>query len=117
MVLGPRQQYFISMLRSGKFQQITNKLARKDRITGEFCYCAEGLLCECAIELGLYLKVEITDNLKSYEGNTSDAPDYVRYFFQLKLPLIGLNDIYRLSFKQIADELENNSDKYFAMDV
>lgn len=41
---------WVEALRSGKYQQTSGTLARKDPVTGTVGYCCLGVLCEIAVE-------------------------------------------------------------------
>ena len=108
---------FVQLLRSGRFKQMRNYL--KGEINGEVCYCAVGLLCEMYSRANNTKWEKHSNGLFSLDGSICSLPTKVRVWAGIsdctviELAYNGkycsidyLNDTFYLSFKQIANLVE-----------
>lgn len=113
MKLGPNQQKLVNVLRSGKYQQCTGALSRNG------CFCALGVACKVAEKGGVELEYYGDGELK---GSDLLYQSDVRRFFDFldhtggyidEYDIVHLNDIEELTFKQLANVIENNPHEFF----
>ncbi len=112
MGIGPIQTKWLTELRSGKFSQGFGLLNCNER------YCCLGVLCEVLIDHGHFISKEVEkDNRVRYSQNVGEAPTAAREMAGLtyagSIKLIKLNDGLKLSFDEIADEIEKDPEFYF----
>lgn len=106
---------WVAALRSGEYKQGRNSLKNHE---GE--YCCLGVLCDLAVREGLKVeeKFHPSNRQYSFDGDFGFLPLSVRQWAQLsessptltsgedKEKLDCLNDLYRLTFNEIADLIE-----------
>lgn len=121
-MLNENAKKWVAALRSGKYTQ--GRLYLK---TADGSFCCLGVACEVAIENGV--EIEITGNGHAdsylYDGRQSNLPLTVRKWVGLQTAngdyentvddkcLIGLNDIEKKSFSEIADFIESEPQGLF----
>lgn len=111
--LGPNQQAWVDVLRSGKYEQCKGTLER----SGSFC-CL-GVLCMVAQGKGPIIRFESNE----LEGGDLASQWRVREWVKLRsndgqgqglTSLMELNDEKGYTFPQIADFIEEHADKLFS---
>lgn len=119
MELGKNQKKWVEALKSGKFKQGRNKL--DDLNEGEHYYCCLGVACVIAEEEG----VEVTKVEGRFLGlSLASQPEVANWLdiynelgnskkSLLEMSLSELNDSSRITFKQIADIIEQEPENYF----
>ena len=138
--LGPRQQELVSALRSGKFKQGCDVLSGIDHESGRCFWCPLGIMtelyrlehpdeCDWLTTDGVrFLRVKKDSVLSPGDTHLVDytwsAPEEVLDWFHLSdssdnmaQRLLDLNDTCKLSFTEIADELEGNPGLWFEEEV
>lgn len=118
--LGPKQQEWVDVLRSGKYKQGKGRLHVKN-FDGTDSYCCLGVLCELNKD---DLKVDVSySGNRSYDGKYNFLP--IQLVIQYHMNNDGCsstktwaNDISHLndngrSFGEIADIIEANPSEYF----
>lgn len=91
----------IEALRSGKYQQTRNSLARWDNAASLiYTYCCIGA---AAVEIA---KMEVFDEFKACNVSTEKAAKSIGLNNAEQFVLVSLNDIQRKSFDQVADFME-----------
>lgn len=131
--LPPNIQLWVDALRSGKYEQGTGWLARRDSPTDTYKYCCLGVACDVAVKNGLDLDVteQQYGGASYFEYNARDVslplavadwlgvdgtsiylpnPHQNRIDKRREVPAITLNDDFLCSFAVIADAIEK---KYF----
>lgn len=88
---------WIKALRSGRYKQTTGRLRKK--INGKYRYCCLGVLCKIN---------RLNFRTCTIKGHIADkiATEKFGLSYKEQTRLSTLNDIDRLTFKQIADEIE-----------
>lgn len=118
--LGPNQTSWLKELESGKYQQGSGLLCQYVGEGNKPTYCCLGVACH-------NFGVDFTTccGIVHYLGESCNAPHPVITALALyskegcakncmKSSLISLNDIYRLSFKEIAALIRKDPNMYFS---
>ncbi len=115
----PFQQAWLTALKSGKFRQGKKRLARRIK-SKKVEYCCLGVACSIAPKFGCKLKktgrYDNTGEAISFNGETGYLPPAAQDALQFRgngRNLARLNDDLGLSFKQIAERIEQNPKIYF----
>ena len=115
---------WVAALRSGKFRQGRGRLAKRDK-SKHIQYCCLGVACRVyEQETGKTISMNGTrcgDEVKFFDGEADLLPSSVADWLNIKdssgdfgtTSLMSLNDKSKLSFKEIADEIERHEKDLF----
>lgn len=116
MINKERVMLLVDALRSGKYKQGKASLGKQSQDGEE--NCCLGVACEVAIENGLELDKEYTENIVFYDNEATILPNSVRKWYGFKynnpelltglgfvhgVPATMVNDEYGYSFEKISD--------------
>ena len=101
---------WIAALRGGKYHKTTGMLCRV--VSGQSSHCCLGVACRVAIKNGIDIVVKNIGGSVEFDGNQSDLPIKLMKLFGVdgadQGNLIRMNDADRVSFRQIANYIEEN---------
>lgn len=115
MINKERVMLLVDALRSGKYKQGKASLGKRSQDGEE--NCCLGVACEVAIENGLELDKEYTENIVFYDNEATILPNSVRKWYGFKdnnpelltglsyvygTPATRVNDDYGYSFEKIS---------------